>query len=333
MIITRTPFRISFFGGGTDYPAWYQEHGGVVLATSIDKYCHISCRYLPPFFEHKHRIVYSIIENVQRVDEIKHPAVRAILDWAGCDDQGLEVHHDGDLPARSGLGSSSSFTVGLIHALLALRGKYITKDDLAAQAIHMEQHIIKENVGSQDQITAAFGGFNRIDFKTNDTFQVSPIILTKDRLHEFQSHLMLCFTGFSRIASEIAKSKIENFKSRGNELNRMTEMVDEAIQVLQNTKTPIEEVGRLLHQSWLCKRNLSDKVSTPEIDHLYEEAMRAGAVGGKILGAGGGGFLLLFVRPELQSKVRELLKHLIHVPFEFENSGSRVVLYQPDGLS
>ena len=333
MIITRTPFRISFFGGGTDYPAWYQEHGGVVLATSIDKYCHISCRYLPPFFEHKHRIVYSIIENVQRVDEIKHPAVRAILDWAGCDDQGLEVHHDGDLPARSGLGSSSSFTVGLIHALLALRGKYITKDDLAAQAIHMEQHIIKENVGSQDQITAAFGGFNRIDFKTNDTFQVSPIILTKDRLHEFQSHLMLCFTGFSRIASEIAKSKIENFKSRGNELNRMTEMVDEAIQILQDTKMPIEEVGRLLHQSWLCKRNLSDKVSTPEIDHLYEEAMRAGAIGGKILGAGGGGFLLLFVRPELQSNVRERLKHLIHVPFEFENSGSRVVLYQPDGLS
>ena len=333
MIITRTPFRISFFGGGTDYPAWYQEHGGVVLATSIDKYCHISCRYLPPFFEHKHRIVYSIIENVQRVDEIKHPAVRAILDWAGCDDQGLEVHHDVDLPARSGLGSSSSFTVGLIPALSALRGKYITKDDLAAQAIHMEQHIIKENVGSQDQVTAAFGGFNRIDFKTNDTFQVSPIILTKDRLHEFQSHLMLCFTGFSRIASEIAKSKIENFKSRGSELNRMTEMVDEAIQILQDTKTPIEEVGRLLHQSWLCKRNLSDKVSTPEIDHLYEEAMRAGAIGGKILGAGGGGFLLLFVRPELQSNVRERLKHLIHVPFEFENSGSRVVLYQPDGLS
>ena len=333
MIITRTPFRISFFGGGTDYPAWYHEHGGVVLATSIDKYCHISCRYLPPFFEHKHRIVYSIIENVQRVDEIKHPAVRAILDWAGCDDQGLEVHHDGDLPARSGLGSSSAFTVGLIHALSALRGKYLAKDDLAAQAIHMEQHIIKENVGSQDQITAAFGGFNRIDFKANDTFQVSPVILPKDRLHEFQSHLMLCFTGFSRIASEIAKSKIANFKSRGSELNRMTAMVDEAIQILQNRQAPIEEVGRLLHQGWLCKRSLSDKVSTPEIDHLYEEAMRAGAVGGKILGAGGGGFLLLFVRPELQSNVRERLKHLIHVPFEFENSGSRVVLYQPDGLS
>jgi D-glycero-alpha-D-manno-heptose-7-phosphate kinase len=333
MIITRTPFRISFFGGGTDYPAWYQEHGGVVLATSIDKYCYISCRHLPPFFEHKHRIVYSLIENVRRVEEIKHPAVRAILGWAGYDDQGLEIHHDGDLPARSGLGSSSSFTVGLIHALSALRGKYIAKDELAAQAIHMEQHIINENVGSQDQISAAFGGFNRIDFKTNDTFQVSPVILTADRLHEFQTHLMLYFTGFSRIASEIAKSKIENFKSREFELHRMKEMVDEAIQILQNPKASIEEVGRLLHQSWLCKRSLSDKVSTPEIDQLYEGAMRVGAIGGKILGAGGGGFLLLFVRPELQSKVREQLKHLVHVPFQFENSGSRVVLYQPDGLS
>lgn len=332
MIITRTPFRISFFGGGTDYPAWYQQHGGVVLATSIDKYCHISCRYLPPFFEHKHRIVYSLIENVRRVDEIKHPAVRAILNWDGCDDQGVEIHHDGDLPARSGLGSSSSFTVGLIHALAALRGKYVSKDELAAQAIHMEQQIIKENVGSQDQISAAFGGFNRIDFKTNDTFQVSPIILTKDRLHEFQTHLMLCFTGFSRIASEIAKSKIDNFKSRENELNRMKEMVDEAIHILQDTKASIEEVGRLLHQSWLYKRSLSDKVSTPEIDHLYEEALRVGATGGKILGAGGGGFLLLFVKPDLQPKVRERLKHLIHVPFRFENSGSRVVLYQPNGL-
>ncbi len=333
MIITRTPFRISFFGGGTDYPAWYQEHGGVVLATSIDKYCHISCRYLPPFFEHKHRIVYSIIENVQRVDEIKHPAVRAILSWADCDDLGLEIHHDGDLPARSGLGSSSSFTVGLIHALAALRGKYISKDELATQAINMEQHIIKENVGSQDQISAAFGGFNRIDFKRNDTFQVSPIILTKDRLHEFQSHLMLCFTGFSRIASEIAKSKIDNFKRREAELHRMTEMVDEAIKVLQSSRTSIDEVGRLLHESWACKRRLSERVSTPEIDQLYEEAVRVGALGGKILGAGGGGFLLLFVKPELQPKVQGRLKHLVHVPFRFESSGSRVVLYQPNGLS
>jgi len=332
MIITSTPFRISFFGGGTDYPAWYQDHGGAVLATTINKYCHITCRHLPPFFEHKHRIVYSNIETVREVNEIKHPAVRAILGLSGCE-EGLEIHHDGDLPARSGLGSSSSFTVGLLHALAALDGKFVTKVELAKNAIHVEQQVIRENVGSQDQISAAFGGFNRIEFKQDDTFQVNPVILKKQRLQEFHSHLMLCFTGFSRIASDIAKSKIENFKRRETELTRMGEMVNEAIQILQSVGNPIDEFGKLLHQSWLYKRSLSDKVSTPEIDAIYEEAINAGATGGKILGAGGGGFLLLFVKPELQVKVRERLKRLIHVPFEFENFGSRVVLYQPDGLA
>lgn len=331
MIITRTPFRISFFGGGTDYPAWYRQHGGAVLASTIDKYCYITCRYLPPFFEHKHRIVYSAIENVRHVDEIVHPAVRAVLGWKGCD-KGLEIHHDGDLPARSGLGSSSSFTVGLIHALKALNGKYITKEELARSAIHVEQNIIKESVGSQDQVSAAFGGFNRIEFKRSDSFHVTPIVLSRDRLLELQSHLMLCFTGFARIASEIAESKIANFKNREAELKLMGEMVDEAIRMLQNTETPIEEFGELLHQSWLHKRTLSDRVTTPEIDYIYEEARRAGAIGGKILGAGGGGFLLLFVKPDLQAQVRERLKNLIHVPFEFEDSGSRIVLYQPNGL-
>ncbi|MDB5810231.1 MAG: galactokinase/mevalonate kinase protein [Betaproteobacteria bacterium] len=331
MIITRTPFRISLFGGGTDYPAWYREHGGAVLATAIDKFCYITCRYLPPFFEHKHRVVYSRIENVRRHEDIEHPAVRAVLGWAGCE-QGLEIHHDGDLPARSGLGSSSSFTVGLVHALAALKGQYTTKEQLAKNAIHIEQNIIRENVGSQDQILAAFGGFNRIEFKRNDTFEVSPIILTKDRLQELQSHLMLCFTGLSRIASEVAKSKIENFKKRETELTQMGEMVDIAVRILQTTNTPIEELGKLLHQSWLYKRQLSDMVTTPEIDSIYEAAMKSGATGGKILGAGGGGFLLLFVKPELQSQVRNRLKDLIHVPFKFEDSGSRVVLYQPDGL-
>ena len=333
MIITRTPFRISFFGGGTDYPAWYQQHGGEVLATTIDKYCYITCRHLPPFFEHKHRIVYSLIENVRHLHEIKHPAVRAILGWANCGEQGLEIHHDGDLPARSGLGSSSSFTVGLVHALAALEGKYITKENLAKNAIHIEQDIIKENVGSQDQISAAFGGFNRIEFRTNDTFEVSPVILVKERLLELQRHLMLCFTGFSRIASEVAKSQIDNFSNRETELKRMRAMVDESVRILQNTRTPIEEFGKLLHQSWLYKRGLSDMVSTPEIDSLYGQAVAAGATGGKILGAGGGGFLLLFVKPQLHARVRKQLKQLVHVPFEFEDSGSRVVLYQPNGLS
>lgn len=332
MIVTRTPFRISFFGGGTDYPAWYQEHGGAVLAAAIDKYCYISCRYLPPFFEHKHRIVYSKIENVKSIAEIEHPAVRAVLGWAGCE-RGVEIHHDGDLPARSGLGSSSSFTVGLVNALCALDGRHISKDDLARTAIHIEQKIIKENVGSQDQISATFGGFNRIEFCRNDTFQVSPIILSKPRCDELQGALMLYFTGFSRVASDIAKSKLDNFKNRVTELKRMGEMVDEAIEILHSPRTPIDAFGKLLDESWRHKRSLSDKVSTPAIDQIYEEAAKAGATGGKILGAGGGGFLLLFVKPGLQSKVRERLKRLIHVPFEFEYSGSRVVLYQPNGLS
>jgi D-glycero-alpha-D-manno-heptose-7-phosphate kinase len=332
LIVTRTPFRISFFGGGTDYPAWFQEHGGVVLATTIDKYCYITCRHLPPFFEHKHRIVYSRIENVKNNGEIEHPAVRAVLDWANCE-KGLEIHHDGDLPARSGLGSSSSFTVGLVNALSALEGKYVSKEQLASDAIHIEQNIIKENVGSQDQISAAFGGFNRIEFRQNDTFQVSPIIFAKERVAELQDSLMLCFTGFSRLASEIAQSKIANFKNREVELKKMKAMVDEAITILQDKSVSLDEFGRLLHESWQYKRNLSAKVTTPEIDAIYEEAIKAGAIGGKILGAGGGGFMLLYVRPELQGKVRNRLNHLIHVPFHFENSGSRVVLYQPNGLS
>jgi D-glycero-alpha-D-manno-heptose-7-phosphate kinase len=330
MIVTRTPFRISFFGGGTDYPPWFREHGGAVLATTIDKYCYISIRRLPPFFEHKHRIVYSQIENIKETKEIKHPAVRAVFDWGGVQ-EGLEIHHDGDLPARSGLGSSSSFTVGLIKALTALDGKMISKETLARDAIHIEQDIIKENVGSQDQISAAFGGFNRIDFLKNDGFTVSPIILPQDKLADLQDHLMLFFTGFSRIASEIAKSKIANFKNREIELKSMYEMVDEAIDLLQN-RSPIEEFGRLLHEGWRLKQTLSERVTTSEIDNIYKAAIDAGAEGGKILGAGGGGFLLVFVKPERQKKVREALKNLIHVPFKFEESGSRVVLYQPNGL-
>lgn len=331
MIITRTPFRISFFGGGTDYPTWYRQNGGTVLATTIDKYCYVSCRYLPPFFEHRHRIVYSKIENVQTVDEIVHPAVRAILADMG-PDRGLEIHHDGDLPARSGLGSSSSFTVGLVHTLMALEGKYASKDFLAAQAIRLEQDVMKEHVGSQDQVSAAYGGFNIIEFTRDDHFIVSPMILAKARTAELQSHLMLFFTGLSRFASEVAKSKIDNFSRKERELRRMGEMVAEAIMILQSGETPVLEFGRLLAEAWEYKRSLSDKVSTPEIDDIYDAGRRAGAIGGKLLGAGGGGFLLLFAPPEVQPAVRAALKHLVHVPFRFENDGSRVVMYQPNGL-
>lgn len=331
MIITKTPFRISFFGGGTDYPGWYKFHGGAVLATTIDKYCYISLRQLPPFFEHKHRIVYSKIENVQDLQEIEHPAVRAVMQWAGVS-SGLEIHHDGDLPARSGLGSSSSFTVGLIHALKALNGFNSSKLQLAKNAIDIEQNIIGESVGSQDQISAAYGGFNRIDFHRDNTFTVESLILTAKRSQELQSHLMLCFTGLSRIASKIAKSKIDNISKREKELHKMREMVDEGISILQNTERPIEDFGNLLDTSWQYKRTLSDQVSTPEIDALYASAMQAGAIGGKILGAGGGGFMLIFAKPEKHGAIREALNRLVHVPFSFENSGSRVVLYEPNGF-
>ena len=331
MVITRTPFRISFFGGGTDYPGWFRDHGGAVLATTIDKYCYITCRRLPPFFEHKHRIVYSRIENVQRPEQIEHPAVRAVLQWAQVGD-GLEIHHDGDLPARSGLGSSSSFTVGLVHALHALRGQMAGKEALARNAIHIEQDLIGENVGSQDQVSAAFGGFNRIEFRRDGGFDVAPVILPAGRREELKSHLMLCFTGLSRIASEVAKSKIDNLKNRAEELHRMRAMVDEAAGILQDVRRPIADFGKLLDASWQYKRRLSDKVSTPEIDHIYETAMVAGATGGKLLGAGGGGFMLLFAAPERQAAIRDRLANLVHVPFEFDDSGSKVVLYQPNGL-
>jgi len=331
MIITRTPFRVSFFGGGTDYPAWFSENGGAVLATSIDKYCYISCRRLPPFFDHRYRIVYSRIENVKSYDEIEHPAVRAILKWAEMED-GLEIHHDGDLPARSGLGSSSSFTVGLMHALEALKGRMSSKERLAMDAIHIEQNVIGEHVGSQDQISAAYGGLNRIEFHRDGTFDVSPVVIPMHHCNTLGEHFMLFFTGFSRIASEVAESKIANLKDRAEELRRMREMVDQAIDILQDPRSPIEEFGGLLDQNWNYKRSLSDRVTTPEIDEIYDRAKRAGAIGGKLLGAGGGGFMLLFAEPERQASIRERLKDLIHVPFEFDHSGSRVVLYQPNGL-
>ena len=332
MIISRTPYRISFFGGGTDYPAWFRQRGGVVLATTIEKYCYISCRYLPPFFEHKYRVVYSKIENVREIPEIEHPAARAVLGWMKCD-QGLEIHHDGDLPARSGLGSSSSFTVGLINTIMALNGRHITKEQLAKDAIHIEQDVIQENVGSQDQISAAFGGFNRIAFNPDGSFDVVPVIIQKSKLHALEKNLMLFFTGLSRNASDIAKSQIDNFKRREAELSRMQEMADEAIGILNAKGSSIDDFGRLLHESWIHKRTLSDKVSNATINDIYDQALRAGAVGGKILGAGGGGFMLLFAPPEYQPRIQEKLRQFIHVPFRFETSGSKIVLYQPEGLN
>ena len=331
MIITRTPYRVSFFGGGTDYPAWIREHGGAVLATAIDKYCYITCRRLPPFFEHKHRIVYSVIESVASNDQIKHPAVRAALQFENVT-EGLEIHHDGDLPARSGLGSSSSFTVGLIHALHALRGNMSNRNQLAKAAIHIEQNLLQENVGSQDQIIAAYGGLNCVEFRRDGTFDVNPVIVPLERKAELRSHLMLCFTGFSRFASDIAKAQLDNMGAKEKQLMRMQQMVAEGLDIFVSSSVPIAAFGQLLHEAWQAKRSLSNMVTTPEIDEIYDAARDAGAIGGKLLGAGGGGFMLLFAKPEYHAAIHERLKMLIHVPFEFEESGSRVVLYQPNGL-
>ena len=331
MIISKTPFRISLFGGGTDYPNWYRENGGSVLATAIDKYCYISCRHLPPFFEHKHRIVYSKVENVKEIKEIQHPSVRAVLSTLETN-AGLEIHHNGDLPARSGIGSSSSFTVGLINVINALKGQQISKEDLAKQAIYIEQKVLKESVGSQDQILASFGGFNRINFYPDDTFNITPVIISKSLTDQLQSHMLLFFTGVSRFSSDIAKDKIANFKNRFQELTQIKQMVDEGLSILQSPSTPIAELGKLLHESWQLKRSLSNKISTPEIDTIYQTGLAAGAIGGKILGAGGGGFILFFAKPENHKNIRKKLKGLVQVSFCFDNTGSKIVLYEPNGF-
>lgn len=327
MIISRTPYRISFFGGGTDYPAWYQKNGGSVLSTSIDKYCYISARFFPPFFKHKHRIVYSKQENVSKISEIVHPSVRETLRFINLD-KGVHISHDGDLPAMSGIGSSSSFTVGLVNALSGLKGELKTKRQLALDAIHIEQNMIGENVGSQDQTAAAFGGLNRIDFGGSEIIRVTPITINKERLDLFQKHLMLVFTDFTRNASKIAKSWIKNTKNNETHLKSLTGIVNEGVNILCSKKD-IKDFGKLLHEHWLIKRELSDKITNPKIDEMYELARRSGAIGGKLLGAGGGGFLLLFAHPEDQPRIRDKLKRLLHVPFNFENSGSQIIYYSP----
>ena len=331
MIITKTPYRISFFGGGTDHPVWYRENGGRVLATTFDKYCYLSVRPLPQFFDHKYRIVYSKIESVSNINEIQHPSVRESLRYFNCD-QGLEIHHDGDLPARSGLGSSSSFTVGLVNAMNALKGVYSSPHELASTATHIEQDLIQECVGSQDQISAAYGGFNEIEFYKDGTFSVEPKVVDKDRMKDFNSHLMLFFTGISRFSSEVSKSQVSNMKNCHSQMNELYDMAGEGSSILENVNTPLDEFGKLLHRAWKNKRSLSNKVTNLKIDELFNTAIKAGAIGGKLLGAGGGGFVLFFVKPENQDKVKTALANLTFVPFKFENTGSKVVLYQPDGF-
>ncbi|HEY7609069.1 MAG TPA: kinase [Alphaproteobacteria bacterium] len=328
MIITATPFRISFFGGGTDYPAWFKRNGGAVLSVTINKYCYLQCRNLPPFFAYKNRVVWSRIETTRDVDSIEHPCVRAAFRHLGFT-QGLEVHHFGDLPARTGLGSSSSFAVGLLHALYSLRGEIVSKRRLADEAIYLEQTLLKENVGVQDQIAAAFGGFNRIDIGHNGHFEVQPILMSDARRQDFEEHMILLFTGIARHASEVAKKQIDALPEKEGVVRRMQALVDEGVRVLGNGGD-FREFGELLDETWTLKRSISDAISTATVDEIYERAKRAGAIGGKLLGAGGGGFMLVFVDPARRAHVSETLAGYLQIPFRFERSGSRIVLFEPD---
>lgn len=326
MIITRTPFRISFFGGGTDFPKWYNENGGSVLSTTIDKYCYVSLRKLPPFFDYKHKIVFfSKQEAFNELDEIGHPAVRETYRFMNVMD-GLVMQHDGDLPSHSGLGSSSAFTVGLLNALYALQGRIVSKKRLALEAIQIEQEMIREAVGSQDQIASAFGGLNRIQFLPQN-IEVRPFPITKDKSTYLQSCMALFFTGFARFAAQIEEDKLRQMEKKKNELALMQSLVDAASTILDGDVDQYHEFGKLMHESWMLKKRLSNKVSTSFIDEVYEQGLRSGALGGKILGAGGGGFILFFVLPEYREKLVSSLSSLLHVPFRFDTLGSQVIYF------
>ncbi|MEW6272299.1 MAG: kinase [Thermodesulfobacteriota bacterium] len=327
MIITRTPFRLSFLGGGTDYPAWYRREGGAVLSTTIDKYCYLTVRHLPPFFTTRHRVVWSHVETVATIAEILHPAVREGLKLLGFDDAtGVEIHHQADLPARAGMGSSSSFAVGLIKALTSLRGQMIAKHDLALRAIHLEREVLHENVGSQDQVAAAYGGLNLIEFRRDDEIRVDPVPLPPARLEELQAHLVLVFTGTSRLASAVAADVVANLDARRDALLRMRAMVDQGLAILTGNGD-LEPFGRLLHEAWALKRSLSALVSGSSVDELYARALRGGAIGGKLLGAGSSGFMCFFVPPQRRAGLLRALASHLHVPFAFESEGSRVIHY------
>lgn len=323
MIITRTPYRISFFGGGTDYKSWYHKHSGAVLSTTIDKYCYISLRRMPPFLGSKYRVFWSQMEAVDKREDIKHASVRGCLEFLDIDD-GIEINHAGDLPARSGLGSSSAFTVGMLSALHALRGETPSRAQLADEAIKVEQEVLCETVGIQDQIACAWGGLNMIEINRAGNYVIIPVLLPLERRTMLESHLMLFFTGIQRHASEIAKTQIDNTERNVDTLEAITEQVRKAFVILK--EGDMDEFGHLLDEGWKLKRQLSDKISSPEIDVLYATACAAGALGGKVIGAGGGGFMLFYVPLERQAAVREAMGGLIDIPVRFENSGSQVVL-------
>ena len=330
MIITKTPFRMSFFGGGTDMPEFFNEHGGAVISTTFDKYCYVNVRHMPPFHPYISELVHNRFERVNDIKEIEHPLIRECMRLH--DIHEIRLTYEGDLPARTGLGTSSTFAVGMLNAFCALKGKMMSKRQLAQEAIHVERDILKEHGGWQDQVAAAFGGLNRIDFKDGD-FSVHPIVISPERKKELDENLMLFYTGIQRLSSEIQADTFAKPTDKTRQLKDMLALVDEAEQILCNKNTSLNEFGKLLDETWKLKRGTGAKVSNGSIDELYATAIKAGAIGGKLLGAGGGGFLLFYCEKEKQEALKKAMEQLMIVPFNFENEGAQVLYYNPQSYS
>ena len=328
MIITKTPFRMSFFGGGTDMESFFREYGGAVLSTTFDKYCYVTVRHLPRFFDYSTELAYSKMERVTDVDDINHPAVRNAMKML--DMHEIRLTYEADLPARSGLGTSSSFAVGMLNAFQCLKGKYADKRKLADQAIYLERELCQEAGGWQDQIAASFGGMNRIEFNKNGTYDVRPIIIHPDRKLQLNDNLMMFFTGFTRFSSEMQKANQAGYEEKIKQLQQMYALVDEAEAVLEERHSDLDDFGRLLDKTWRLKRQTGRAISTNSIDALYEKGIEAGALGGKLLGAGGGGFLVFYVTPDNKESVMAAMKDLLYVPFKFEDGGTQVIHYAPE---
>lgn len=328
MIITKTPFRMSFFGGGTDMPSFFREYGGAVLSTTFDKYCYVNVRHLPRFFDYSTELSYSRTERVTDVENVEHPAIRNAMKML--DMHEIRLTYEADLPARSGLGTSSSFAVGMLNAFYCLKGKYADKNKLADEAIYLERELCQEVGGWQDQIAAAFGGMNRIEFNKDGTYSVKPIIIHPDRKKQLNDNLLMFFTGFTRFSSDMQKANKAGYEEKIKQLQEMYSLVDDAEGVLEDKYSDLDDFGRLLDKTWKLKRETGGAITTNSIDALYEKGISAGALGGKLLGAGGGGFFVFYVQPEKRKSVMEAMKDLLYVPFRFEDSGTQVIHYTPE---
>ena len=328
MIITKTPFRMSFFGGGTDMESFFREYGGAVISTTFDKYCYVTVRHLPRFFDYSTELAYSKMERVTNVEDINHPAVRNAMKML--DMHEIRLTYEADLPARSGLGTSSSFAVGMLNAFHCLKGKYADKKKLADQAIYLERELCGEAGGWQDQIAASFGGMNRIEFNKDGTYDVRPIIIHPERKQQLNDNLLMFFTGFTRFSSDMQKANVTGYAEKVKQLQQMYALVDDAEVILEDKRSDLDDLGRLLDKTWKLKRQTGGAITTNSIDALYEKGIEAGALGGKLLGAGGGGFLVFYVRHENQKSVMEAMKELLYVPFQFEDGGTQVIHYTPE---